>query len=329
MVEKAGRFGCTYEFAIGKAKAANTVRFANQGWGFKHNRFESQEPDWYIIAVHWWRASYHRDDAPECRHEQHGESGHTCEAFAALEEIAPSELPVDLSAQSANGSPGAHDTDGFDIEVPDSSDSEPESYPDLPIETEAPQPATTSTPLNPGDGLEAARNALRELGLKDLRDTSAFVHVHVTAKFVDTMVLTHLEGDMPLRLMRERNRALGGAAGVTKANPRDVLAPLNIARHLIAVRPLSVAASDIIKDKWPAGPARFTRHAPEFPDWQEAWHEAFRDGKVLQACKDLDYKLVRVETMVGSSPRPTLNEHGEQLWFVEELPKQKRLEVGS
>ncbi len=80
-VEVKGRAGTGYEFKRGVTKAYTTVRASGNGWGFRHNRFDSLWPDWYIAFVHMHLAEHQKDCDPDCKHATHGSAGHVCNAF--------------------------------------------------------------------------------------------------------------------------------------------------------------------------------------------------------------------------------------------------------
>lgn len=338
--EEPGRFGLNYNFIdFGNAKAANMVRSASekwgdkQRWGFKHNRWDSENADFYIVAVHLLRAAKYRNNAPDCEHDDH-KAGHVCEAFRILDSpIPPPPTNDPAPAGTANPDPALIGKDG--VEAPSLAPEVPAKA--LPSEqrnrrtkarswtsTDAKPGSDAAHPILPAIGFRSVNDAVRELGALHDPQTPRIVHIHQTADAMDIMVLTAPQGNEALSFFEARLRHLtrsGGWDPERQVSPKDWINVTRLADFFAHdIGATGAACTDALKNLGPWKPEEFSRDMADFGKWQEAWHDCLRGGLLKYELERRGLNFAKcTETSPNGKPRASRNAYGEDFWRVEAI----------
>lgn len=326
-----GRFGPKLNFSAFRKTKWSNAAVSSKHWGYQFDRWTSEGPNSYIVAVHKILATEFRDSAKDCDHHDHAKADHVCNAIEILDVSIPKDIASKLTERSmarrkARASVTA--TTKVAPATPESSPAasegiRPEGNPQAEIpmqEAIVDLPAPEKGPINhAAKGLGTA--AVAELvirNLPSLRNLATPSVVHISPDG-DVFIATDLKGDDAYRMYDLRSRSLGGRratpSSIVSAAVPTPAAYLSIPRMVGLFQkegPDGITFTKACNRLGPWKPGEFHRGIEDFGKWQDAYHECFRRDKLRNALREVDLDLHKV-TVDG---KVQMDEHGDITWTV-------------
>ncbi len=333
IVEEDGRSGKNYRFTELR-EADSVARSSTKKWGYTHDHWHSLHLNACLVAVHLLRATEYSMSAPDCRHPQHGNASHTCEAFQVIEEQAapqPAARPAPMQQRlqgsreiSAAPAEAAMPTGGLDDTPPEAIHLSPRrSHDGVQDLASEPEPGLTSIrPHNPGLGIVDVHDILRDLASIQDASPPRLIHVHQEGNVIDVFVVAGIKGDEAIRFNEQRLRMLGHDAGARPTGPptpRDYVNVASLTTYFYdKVGATGASCSDAMKDLGPWRPEQFKRDHVDFKAWQEAFHDAMRGGLLKNELARRGRLLRKVTAQNAAGTEVDVqNEYGELFWTAE------------